>query len=153
MATNQNKHNKLRFLNILLGIPAVLLSFFLPSKKGRIIINSHFNTKFDYNSKYLFLYMLKQSYDVWFVINDDEFRAELIKIYGNHFIETNSFKGKIFALRSKIWFVSAFEMPVGGAFFKYFRKVIHLTHGSLLKNVGLLEKDISFVKKIYYKFF
>ena len=153
MPTNQNKHNKLRFLNIFLGIPAVLISFFLPSKKGRIIINSHFNTKFDYNSKYLFLYMLKQNYDVWFVINDDEFRAELIKIYGNHFIETNSFKGKIFALRSKLWFVSAFEMPVGGAFFKYFRKVIHLTHGSLLKNVGLLEKDISFVKKIYYKFF
>lgn len=152
MQTNQNKHNKLRFLNILLGIPAVLFSLFLPAKKGRIIFNSHFNTKFDFNSKFLFLYMLKNGYDVYFVINDEKFRNELSKKYGEHFCETLSFKGKIFALRSRLWFVSAFEMPVGGIFLKYFRNIIHLTHGSLIKNVGLLEKDISLIKKIYYKF-
>ena len=66
MKTNQNKHNKLRFLNIIFGIPAFFISIFLPKHKTRIIFNSHFNTKFDYNSKYLFLYMMKCGYDVYF---------------------------------------------------------------------------------------
>lgn len=150
MANNQNKNNNTRLNTILSGIPAVICSIFLPFKRGRIIINSHFNCHFDFNSKYLFLYMLKDGYDVYFVINDDNYRQKLIEDYGNHFIETNSFRGKIFALRAKIWFVSAFEMPVGGIFLKIRHKIIHLTHGSLVKNVGTLEKDVSLIKKIYY---
>lgn len=153
MVDNQNKYNKLRLKNILDSIPAIFCSLFIPKKKGRIIINSHFNEKFDFNSKYLFLYMLRQQYDIWYVINNDEYRNELEKQYGHHFIETKSFSGKIFALRSKVWFISAFELPVGGIFLKYSRKVIHLTHGSLVKNVGTLEKNVSLVKRIYYKLF
>lgn len=148
---NQNQHNKSRLMNIVSGIPAVFCSLFIPSKKGRIIINSHFNTKFDFNSKYLFLYMVEKGYNIYYVINDDEYREQLSLKYGNHFIETNSFKGKIFALRSKLWFVSAFEMPVGGIFLKTFRTIVHLTHGSLIKNVGPLENNVGFIKKLYYK--
>lgn len=150
---NQNKNNGNRFYTIISGIPAVICSFFLPLKKGRIIINSHFNCHFDFNSKYLFLYMLKKGYDVYFVINDDSYREKLIEEYGNHFIETNSFRGKIFALTTKVWFVSAFEMPVGGLFLNVKHKIIHLTHGSLIKNVGTLEKDVSLIKKLYYHLF
>ena len=153
MINNQNKHNKQRLYIALSGIPAIFCSFFLPPKKGRIILNSHFNTKFDFNSKFLFLYLLDKGYDVWFVINDDTYRNKLINEYGNHFIETESFLGKIFALRSRVWFISAFELPVGGIFLKLNRRIIHLTHGSLIKNVGLLEKDISFLKRMYYFFF
>ncbi len=153
MVDNQNKYNKQRLSILLDGIPAVLLSLFIPKKKGRIILNSHFNESFDFNSKFLFLYMIEKGYDAWYVINNDDNRNELIKKYGNHFIETKTFKGKLFALRSRLWFVSAFELPVGGIFLKLGRKIIHLTHGSLIKNVGLLEKDISFVKRLYYLFF
>lgn len=153
MVDNQNKYNKQR-LNILLsGVPAVIASLFLPKKKGRIILNSHFNESFDFNSKYLFLYLLKNNYDVWYVVNNKENREELIKQYGNHFIETESFRGKIFALRSKLWFVSAFELPVGGIFLRWGRTIVHLTHGSLIKNVGILEKNVSFIKKLYYRLF
>ncbi len=95
--------------------------------------------------------MLNQGYDVYFVINDNEYRNNLERQYGKHFIETNSFKGKIFALRSKLWFVSAFEMPVGGFLLKWGRTIVHLTHGSLIKNVGEMEKDVTFIKKVYYK--
>ena len=153
MTDNQNKNNKKRFTIILSGLPAVFCSFFIPMNKKRIIVNSHFNTQFSFNSKYLFIYLLNKNYDVWFVINDDVYRNQLIREYGNHFIETNTFRGKLFALQAKLWFVSAFEMPVGGFFLKGRRRIIHLTHGSLIKNVGLLEKDISFVKKIYYRLF
>ena len=150
MANNQNKNNGSRLKTVISGIPAVICSWFLPFTRGRIIINSHFNTHFDFNSKYLFLYMIKEGYDVYFVINDDDYREQLIKEYGSHFIETKSFKGKIFALRAKIWFVSAFEMPVGGIGLKCNHRIIHLTHGSLIKNVGTMEKDVSIIKKIYY---
>lgn len=153
MVDNQNKYNKQRLKIVLDGIPAVMLSIFLPKKRNRIILNSHFNESFDFNSKFLFLYFIKNGYDAWFVINNDENRKLLINQYGNHFVETKTFKGKIFALRAKLWFVSAFELPVGGIFLKLQRKIIHLTHGSLIKNVGLLEKDISFVKRIYYLLF
>lgn len=153
MVDNQNKYNKQRLKLLIDGIPAILCSIFLPKKKGRIILNSHFNEYFDFNSKYLFLYLLKNGYDVWYVINNKDNRNSLIEKYGNHFIETESFKGKIFALRSKLWFVSAFELPVGGIFLKWNRTVVHLTHGSLIKNVGVLEKNVSLIKRLYYRFF
>lgn len=151
MTDNQNKNNATRLNSILSGIPAIICSWFLPFKRNRIIINSHLNIHFDFNSKYLFLYMLKEGYDIYFVINDDKYRNQLISEYGPHFLETKSFKGKIFALRAKLWFVSAFEMPVGGVGLKLRHRIIHLTHGSLIKNVGPLEKDVSLIKKIYYK--
>lgn len=153
MVDNQNKYNKARFKILVSGVPAIICSLFLPKKKGRIILNSHFNESFDFNSKYLFLYLLNKGYDAWYVVNNSNSRKKLIERYGNHFIETKSFKGKIFALRSKLWFVSAFEMPVGGMFLNIGRTVVHLTHGSLIKNVGILEKNVSLIKKIYYKFF
>ena len=153
MGNNQNKNNASRFYTIFSGIPAVFCSWFLPPKKGRIIINSHFNIHFDFNSKYLFLYMLQNGYDIYFVINDEKYRNRLTGEYGRHFIETNTFRGKIFALRAKVWFVSAFEMPVGGIFLRWTRTIIHLTHGSLVKNVGTLEKDVSFIKRLYYSLF
>lgn len=152
MSDNQNKNNSRRLKIVLSGFPAVFCSIFIPYKKGRIIFNSQFNMCFGFNSKYLFLYMLKKNYDVYFVINDPVYRKQLTELYGPHFIETKSFKGKIFALRAKLWFVSAFEMPVGGIGLKLKHTVIHLTHGSLVKNVGMLEKDCSFIKKIYYTF-
>ena len=151
MANNQNKNNASRLKTILSGIPAVICSWFLPFKKGRIIINSHFNIHFDFNSKYLFLYMLKKGYNIYYVINDDLYRQKLINEYGPNFIETKSFRGKLFALRAKVWFVSAFEMPVGGIGLNKNHIIIHLTHGSLIKNVGPLEKNVSFIKKLYYK--
>lgn len=153
MVDNQNKYNKTRLKILVSGIPAIICSLFLPKKKGRIILNSHFNESFDFNSKYLFLYLLKNGYDAWYVVNNANNRKKLIEVYGNHFIETESFKGKVFALRSKLWFVSAFEMPVGGMFLNIGRTVVHLTHGSLIKNVGVLEKNVSLIKRFYYKFF
>lgn len=117
-----------------------------------IVFSAFANKTFDSNSKYLFLYFLKNhpEYKSFFVINNDILRKELEDKYGKHFIETVSMQGKIFALKACVWVISWFDLPVGGFLMKFRRTVFHLGHGTPLKNIGLLEKNISFIKKMYY---
>ncbi|MBB6480752.1 CDP-glycerol glycerophosphotransferase [Spirochaeta isovalerica] len=70
---------------------------------------------------------------------------------GPYFIETKSFRGMWFVLKAGFWFTSSMETPVGGLLHRWKRTVVHLGHGAPLKNIGLLEKNISFVKRVYYK--
>ncbi len=141
-----------RMSHILYGfIPSILMLFFKRNKK-LIIFNSEFNTCFNHNSKYLFLYFLscENDYTVKFVVNDTQLRIKLIEEYGQHFISTRSIKGTFIALSAKTWVTSSLETPVGGFFLAYKRKVIHLGHGAPIKNVGLGEKYNSIFKKVYY---
>ena len=149
---NKNVHSKTRLKIYLFSIPATIISFFLRRDKRRVIFNGFLNQKFNYNSRCLFLYFIEniKEYSSYFVINDDELRNELNKNIGNYFIETKSFLGKLFVLKASIWFVSTLELPVGGFFLKFRRCVVHLSHATPLKNIGLLEKNISLVKRIYY---
>lgn len=149
---NYSKYNKSRLNNIISGIIPVLLSFFAKRENNYIVLNSFHNIQFNDNTKFLFFYLIKNtSYKIRFVINDNNFRQQLSNKYGNYFIETLTFKGKMNALKANTWIVNAFEFPVGGFFMKFRRNIIHLSHGMHIKNAGLGEKDLSFVKKIYYK--
>lgn len=149
---NKNKYNRLRLKLILKGIPYSLVSLFSKRDKKRIIFSSFQNMKFDSNSKYLFTYFINnhKEYNCKFVINDLELKRKLENEIGDYFIETNTMSGKLYALKAATWFVSALEFPVSGFFMRFRRNVIHLGHGIPLKCVGLMEKDISIIKKIYY---
>jgi CDP-glycerol glycerophosphotransferase len=59
-------------------------------------------------------------------------------------------RGKIFALRASLWFISSLTIPVGGFFMSYKRCVIHLGHGTPLKKFGLMQKNASPLKRLYY---
>lgn len=149
---NINKYNLLRFKLILDGIPYSFISLFSKRDKKRIIFTSFHNMKFDSNSKYIFLYFIKNcpEYDCKFVINNPELLKKLTLEIGDFFIDTNTKDGKKYAIKAATWFVSALEMPVSGFFMRFRRTVIHLGHGVPLKCVGLMENDISIIKKIYY---
>jgi CDP-glycerol glycerophosphotransferase len=129
-----------------------IISIFIKCDEKRIIFNSFQNKKYNSNSKYLFLWFTEniKNYNSYFVINDKNLREELNNSVGNYFVETETLKGKIFALKAKIWILSALEMPVGCLFAKYKRCVIHLGHGTPLKRIGLLENKISLIKRVYY---
>ena len=146
-------HNTKRLILFLKGIPFSFLSLILPRKK-RIIFNSTHNENFTFNSKYLFEHFLKEhpEIEIKFVINIASEREKLIQQYGNYFISTHSFQGIFYALKSKIWITSTLETPVGGFGHSFRRTVIHLGHGTPIKNIGLLEKKISFTKRGYYFF-
>ncbi len=152
---NQNKYNKKRAKILLKGIFPSFIGMFLPKVKKRIIFNSTRNEFYNFNSKYLFEYFIKNhpEYDAKYVINVKEKRDSLNKAFGkenNYFIETESLKGMWYALRAKTWVTSAFETPVGGIFLKFNRFVYLLGHGTHFKAIVFNEKSLSLLKVIYY---
>lgn len=152
MKSNIARYNKSRLFSYLSGLFPTFISYFLKRDKNLIILNSFHNKDFNDNTKYLFEYLIKNESQkkIRYIINDENKRKELINRYGNYFVETNSFAGKMYVLRAYLWFTNSFEFPVNGAFLSFRRKVIQLTHGAPIKNAGLCENDISLVKRIYY---
>ncbi len=142
----------MRFLLVLRGIPFSFYSLFSKRDEKLIVFTSFHNKKFDSNSKYLFLYFLKEhpEYTCKFVVNDNELREKLEKEIGPYFVNTNTVEGIKTVLKAKTWFASALELPILGFALRVRRTVVHLGHGAPLKNVGLMENDVSFVKRVYY---
>jgi CDP-glycerol glycerophosphotransferase len=103
----------------------------------------------------LFEYFIKYhpEYECKYVINNKAKRDALNKEFGEengYFIETETLKGMIYALRAKAWITSAFETPVGGIMLKFNRFVYLLGHGTHFKAIVLNENNLSLIKKIYY---
>lgn len=149
---NTNKYLYIRLINFVKGIIFSSMYIFIRKNKKRIIFTSTGNIKYDHNSKYLFEYFLKyySDFEVKYVINDPFLKESLKKDLGDHFIETNSIRGMLYSLKAYTWVTSSMELPVGGIFQRINRLVIHLGHGTPLKNIGFLEKNISVLKKVYY---
>ncbi len=150
---NKNRYNKVRLLLFLIGLPFSILGLFWKRDKKRIIFNSQNNIQFSQNTKYLFLYFLreKKEYDIRFVINDDDLRTKLINKYGDYFIDSMSFKNILYVLGAKTWITSSMETPIGGFLHKFRRNVFHLGHGSPLKNIGRGEGELGLLKQVYYR--
>lgn len=149
---NTNKYMYIRLINFVRGVMFSFLYIFIRKDKKRIIFTSTGNIKYDHNSRYLFEYFLKyySDFEVKYVINEPVLKETLEKSLGNHFIETNSIQGMLYSLKAYTWITSSMELPVGGIFQRINRLVIHLGHGTPLKNIGFLEKNISGLKKLYY---
>lgn len=149
--SNVSKYNKSRLKLLLKGFIPSLLTLFFKRDNNLVIFNSFHNVQFSDNSKFLFLHMKSHTNKiVKYVINDDFLRNELTQKMGDFFIETNSLKGMFYALKAGTWIINALELPVSGMFLKCRRNVILLTHGVTSKQAGLMEKDVSFLKKVYY---
>ncbi len=150
---NQHKYTSSRLTHIIQSLPYAFLSLFAKRDKKLIVFCAMHCETFDSNSKFLFLHFLQNEpdYTVKFVINNDERRNELIKQYGEHFIDTRTKEGKKIAVKAATWIVSWLDLPLGGLFLNFRRFVLHLGHGTPLKCIGIPEKDGKLIKKIYYK--
>lgn len=118
------------------------------------IFSSSFNIKYNYNSKYLFEYVLKNEPNVnpLYIINDNEKRHKLQKKYGDkYFIETKSLPGIKKVLNAGVWFTSA-SLPVYGLGLNKDRIIVNLWHGVPLKKIGLMENNLSKLTRIYFKY-
>lgn len=127
--------------------------FFIKRDKSRIIFNSEFNTEFNHNSKYLFLYFINNypELEVKFVINNIELKEYLNKIIGPYFIDTYSVRNRLYILKAGTWITSSLETPIGGFAQSFKRKVFHLGHGAPLKRIGRAEKYLNWKKALYYR--
>lgn len=117
------------------------------------VFSSTNNEEFNYNSKYLFIYVLENEEDItpYYVINDDNERERLKRKYGeSFFIETKTLEGIKTVLSAGVWFTSA-GLPLYGTRFNNNRQIINLWHGVPLKKIALLENNCSKLKKIYFK--
>lgn len=149
---NKNKNTLSRLTLFVTGVFLSPISWIIPKKKNRIIFNSTTNSNYSFNSKYLFEYFVKQhpEFEIKFVINDEILKEKLTLEIGNYFITNKSLKNIFYCLRAFSWITSSLETPIGGIFLRINRLVIHLGHGTPLKNIGFLEKNMSFSKKLYY---
>ena len=117
------------------------------------IFSSTNNTEFNYNSKYLFLYVKEHFPQVKprYVVNEPKLRAELSKKYGaEYFIETQTLAGMKQALRAGVWFTSA-GLPVYAFGSGRKRTIVNLWHGVPLKKIALLEEHASTLSKLYFR--
>lgn len=132
---------------MLIGTLIELLSLFTKLDPNRIVFNSTNNTNFNFNSKYLFLYLLnhENKYNVYFVVNDKIALKKLKSNYGDHFISTNTLKGLFVSAKAKFWISSVLETPyLSLPIVKNKSRIVyHLGHGVPLKKIGLAEANIS----------
>jgi CDP-glycerol glycerophosphotransferase len=152
---NLNKYNNKRAKILLKGIVPSLAALFVPKKKKRIILTSTRNEYYNFNSRYLFEYLIEHypDYEVKYVINDAKKREELNHRFGvekNYFIETETLSGMWYALKAKTWCTSALETPVGGIFQKIGRIVLHLGHGAYFRSALFIENTLPWYKRLYY---
>lgn len=117
------------------------------------IFSSTDNERYNYNSKYLFEYVLYNEDHIrpYFVINDDLLRKKLQSKYGeDFFIETKTKSGIKKVLSGGVWFTSA-GLPLYGLNLNKKRLIVNLWHGVPLKKITLMENKVSKLKKYYFR--
>lgn len=144
---------KEKMIQLLMGQLALFFFRRKPNKR-KWLFSSTGNTEFNYNSKYLFLYVKEYFPQVQpcYVINDDEKRKRLSEKYGEeYFIETKTFQGMKKALEAGVWFVSA-GLPVYALGVGKKHTIVNLWHGVPLKKIVLMEENVSKLTKLYFKY-
>lgn len=117
------------------------------------IFSSVGNCNFNYNSKYLFLYVREHFPQIRprFVINDTEKRQLLGKKYGaEYFLDGTTKDGIKQILKAGVWFTSA-GLPAYEWSKNPKRIVVNLWHGIPLKKIALLEEHAGAFQKLYFK--
>ena len=120
----------------------------------RWVFSSVHNETFNYNSRYLFLYVREHCPQIQpcYIVNDDVLREQLAKEYGaEYFVETKTWKGIQTVLSSKVWFTST-APPLYGVGFRKKYVIVNLWHGVPLKTIGMMQKNLSVLTRIYYKY-
>lgn len=124
-----------------------------PSARHWVFSSVH-NETFNYNSRYLFLYVRKHFPQVhpYYIVNDDTLREQLTREYGaDYFIETKTWEGIQKVLSCKVWFTST-APPLYGTGFRKNYVIINLWHGVPLKTIGMMQKNLSAFTRLYYKY-
>lgn len=125
-----------------------------PSPEGWVFSSVH-NRTFNYNSRYLFLYVREHCPGIhpYYVVEDPELRERLSREYGEgYFIDSSTLQGIRKILSCKVWFTSTAPPLYGTGFRKKYR-IYNLWHGVPLKTVGMEQGNLSRLTRMYYRYF
>ncbi|MCR4842733.1 MAG: CDP-glycerol glycerophosphotransferase family protein [Eubacterium sp.] len=125
----------------------------LPTDKRLWIFSSTDNKAFNYNSSYMFKYVVESLPQITprYVINDAEKRAELSREYGEeYFVSTDDDEGLETVMRGGVWFTSA-GLPAYAGGLSRDRLIVNLWHGIPLKRIALLDPQEPAYKKLYFR--
>jgi len=114
-----------------------LISKLFPKDKNLWLFGSWFGNTFSDNSKYLYLYVLKNHPEIkacWVTKNDEVYQT-LQKI-GLPVIKTNSLKGFFYALKAKVYIMSTSIGDINGYLYSDKNLGIQLWHGIGIKRIG-----------------
>lgn len=147
----------LKYILFLLFLPFWIAQYLIPRKKNIWVFGSWYGKKFSDNSKYLYLYILKNHPEIktiW-LTRDRNIKTEIRKT-GGYAYYTNSIKGVYYSLMAKNIIISSGKKDVNYLFINGANK-IQLWHGSPLKKIGLDDKfsnvNSFFQKRIVPVFF
>lgn len=121
--------------------------------KNRWLFSSADNVEFNYNSKYLFEYVVQRHPEItpYYVINDEDKRRALNEEYETEaFINTRTQEGQKKALSCKTWFTSA-SLPIYARGLAQYYDIINLWHGIPLKRIALADRNMGFFGRLYFR--
>ena len=117
------------------------------------VFSSTDNIKFNYNAKYLFLYVKEHCSHIHplYVMNDAATREALAARYGaEYFVDTVTDEGICRVLQAAVWVTSA-GLPVYGFGMAKRRLVVNLWHGIPLKTIALRDPSETFLSRLYFR--
>lgn len=117
------------------------------------VFNSSYNSKFNYNSKYFFEYVLNLDNQIQpiFIIDDPILRNQMSTVYGKqYFVSSLTYSGLKTIRNAGVWVTSA-GLPYIFLQKNKYRVIYNLWHGVPLKKIGLLENKLSNTYKKIYK--
>lgn len=126
-----------------------IITLFRKLDSNILIFNSSGNVNYNFNTKTLFEFYLKNSHKrVYFIINEDDTRDHLNNVVGGYFISSKKFKDLLIIASAKVWVTSTLECPYTPFPIRNrSRMIYHIGHGVPLKRIGLAQYNISFFKK------
>ncbi len=114
-----------------------LLSHFIPKQKNLWLFGSWFGSTFNDNSKYMYLYILKNHPEInayWVTKNKDVY--EKLNKIGLPVLKSSSLKGFIYSLRAKVYIMSSSVGDICGYCYTDKNLGIQLWHGVGIKKIG-----------------
>ncbi len=126
-----------KFFSYVIGDLLYFLSKMFPKDKKIWVFGSWYGNTFSDNSKYLYLYVLKNHPDIkayWITQNNKVFRA--LKELSLPVLKKNSLKGILTILRAKVWIMSTARKDISSMLYTNKSLNVQLWHGVGIKKIG-----------------
>lgn len=122
-------------------------------ESNRIIFMGYACKKYNFNTKYLFEYIIKNNpeFECYFIIDDKDLRNKLNCSIGNFFISRSSLADLKLIFQAGTW-ITPGGLPIRIPYVGYKRVVMNLWHGIPIKGIGIYNHENNWIQNVLIKF-